>query len=117
MKRIIAVLGIVLAMSFVGLAQDGEMAKKQSKKAEKSMPKGDAEIQKCIADKFSNSEKLKSQGFSASVSNGEATLTGNANNAGSKGAATRIAKNCGAQKVTNNITAPAVKKKSGDKNN
>ena len=58
----------------------------------------------------------KSQGFSAKVSGGEATLTGNANNAGSKGAATGIAKRCGATKVTNNITSPAVSKpkKSGD---
>jgi len=116
MKRIVVVFCIVFAMSAFTPAQDaqpskgGEMAKSKSSKAEKSAPKGDADIQKCIMDKFANSEKLKSQGFSASVSNSEATLTGNARNAGSKGAATKIAKSCGAQKVTNNITAPPIPK-------
>jgi osmotically-inducible protein OsmY len=86
------------------------MAKKESApKAKKEMaPKSDDEIQKCIMDKFSNSEKLKSQGFNASVSSGEARLTGTARNAGSKGAATRIAQSCGAKSVTNGITAPNI---------
>jgi osmotically-inducible protein OsmY len=86
------------------------MAKKEgAPKAKKEMaPKSDDEIQKCIMDKFSNSEKLKSQGFNASVSNGEAKLTGSAQNAGSKGAATRIAQSCGAKSVTNSITAPNI---------
>jgi osmotically-inducible protein OsmY len=72
------------------------MAKKEgAPKARKEMaPKSDDEIQKCIMDKFSNSEKLKSQGFNASVNTGEARLTGTALNAGSKGAATRIARSC-----------------------
>jgi osmotically-inducible protein OsmY len=98
-------------------AQGGEMKKgdKKSEKKKEAMPSTDPDIQKCIADKFANSEKLKSQGFSATVSNGEATLTGTASNAGSKGAATGIAKRCGAKKVTNNITAPPVRPKKEEK--
>lgn len=126
MKRMITVLCFVFALSALGLAniprlaQGSEMMKSGEKKATKkagpAAPKSDTEVQKCISDKFANSEKLKSQGFSVTVSNGEATLAGTANNAGSKGAATRIAKSCGATKVTNNISSPPVAKpKSGDK--
>ena len=122
MKRMFTIFCFVVAVSALALAQGaqpaqgGEMTKKSTKKAEQAAPKGDAEVQKCIADKFANSEKLKSQGFNAAVTGGEATLTGAAKNAGSKGAATKIAKSCGAQKVTNNISAPPIPKpaKSGD---
>lgn len=120
MKRIFAVFCFVLALSAVALAQaqpaqGGEMMMKKSdkkaqKKAEKSVPQSDGDIQQCITDKLAKSEKLKSQSFSSAVSSGVVTLTGNAANAGSKGAVTRIAKSCGATKVINNITAPAVKK-------
>jgi osmotically-inducible protein OsmY len=118
MKRIIAAIFVVLLASAVALAQGAQPAqggemKKSEKKAEKkkeAAPKSDADIQKCITDKFAASAKLKSQGFSASVSGGVATLTGAATNAGSKGAATRIAQSCGAKSVTNNITAPPVAK-------
>jgi osmotically-inducible protein OsmY len=92
-----------------GQSSDTMTKKDGAPKAKKeTAPKSDNEIQKCIMDKFSNSEKLKSQGFNASVSNGEAKLTGTAQNAGSKGAATRIAQSCGAKSVTNNITAPNI---------
>lgn len=118
MKRIFAVLCLVMALSLAALAQGGEMMKsekKPAKKAESAGPKSDGEVQKCIADKLAKSEKLSKQDFHATVVSGEATLTGKANNAGSKGAATKIAKSCGATKVTNNITSPPVsKKKSGD---
>lgn len=119
MKRMFAVFCFVLALSAVAFAQaqpdqGGEMMKKSEKKAqkkaEKSVPQSDGDIQQCITDKLAKSEKLKSQSFSSAVSSGVVTLTGNAANAGSKGAATRIAKSCGATKVMNNITAPAVKK-------
>jgi hypothetical protein len=100
-------------------AQGGEMMKKSEKKAEKkaekkkdTAPKSDADIQKCIADKFAASEKTK--GFSASVSGGAATLTGDAATAGLKGNATRMAKSCGATSVTNNMTAPPVAKPKKD---
>jgi osmotically-inducible protein OsmY len=120
MKRMITVLCFVFALSAFAFAhgtqpaQGGETMKsgekKPARKSEPAAPKTDADIQKCIADKLAKSEKLKPQGFSATVSNGEATLTGTAQNAGSKGAATGIAKSCGASKVTNNITAPPVSK-------
>jgi osmotically-inducible protein OsmY len=91
--------------------QSGDtMAKKEGapKAKKETAPKSDDQIQKCIMDKFSNSEKLRPQGFTASVSGGEAKLAGTAQNAGSKGAATRIAQSCGAKSVTNNITAPNI---------
>lgn len=114
MKRILTILSFVLAVSVFAFAQTGEMTKKPADKsaAKKpaAAPKSDADIQKCITDKLAAAAKLKSQGFTASVSKGEATLTGTANNAGSKGAATKIAKSCGATKVTNNISSPPVSK-------
>ena len=117
MKRMFTVFCFLVAFSSLALAQGGEMMKSEKKSSQKaSAPKTDADIQKCITDKLAKSEKLSTQGFSATVSNSEATLTGNANNAGSKGAATKIAKSCGASKVTNNTTSPPVSKpkKSGD---
>ena len=113
MKRIFTILSFVLAITVFAFAQGGDTMKSSNKSAAKkpaAAPKSDADIQKCITDKFAAAEKLKSQGFSATVSNGEATLTGTASNAGSKGAATKIAKSCGATKVTNNITSPPVSK-------
>lgn len=120
MKRIITILCFVFALSAFAFAdgtllvQGGDTMKagekKPAKKSASATPKTDADIQKCISDKFANSEKLKPQGFIATVSNSEATLTGTAQNAGSKGAATRIAKSCGASKVTNNIASPPVAK-------
>ena len=113
MKRIFTVLSFVLVISVFAFAQTGDTMKSSGKSAAKkpaAAPKSDADIQKCITDKFAAAEKLKSQGFSATVSNGEATLIGTANNAGSKGAATKIAKSCGATKVTNNISSPPVSK-------
>jgi osmotically-inducible protein OsmY len=127
MKRIVfsililVLTGIVFITPALSKQANDTMAKKEraSKPKNDSAPKSDSEVQKCIMDKFSNSEKLKPQGFSASVSNGEAKLTGNAQNSGSKGAATRIAKNCGARSVSNNITAPNIprpKKSDSEKN-
>ena len=114
MKQLFTILCFVLALTISAFAQGGDTMKSSGKSAAKkpatTTPKSDAEIQKCILDKFSAGEKLKSQGFSAKVSTGEAILTGTANNAGSKGAATKIAKSCGATKVTNNISSPPVSK-------
>lgn len=70
--------------------------------------RSDSEIQKCIQGKLANSEKLRVQEFNVSVANSEATFTGAARNAGSKGAATRIGQSCGAAKIVNNISAPAI---------
>lgn|GEM_PF-1978515 len=103
-----------------GQSADMTVKKEAEKKSKKeAAPKSDDEIQKCIAGKLANSEKLKPQGFNATVSNSEATLTGNALNAGSKGAATRIAQSCGAKSVKNNIASPGIPrpKKSEEKKN
>src|SRR5689334_8719888 len=83
--------------------QESEMLKKKESKVSKAAaPKSDAEISKCIADKFSISKSIKNG--AATVINGEATLTGEAKSGGAKGGATRSAQACGAQKVTNKIT-------------
>jgi hypothetical protein len=58
--------------------------------------------------KLAGSEKLRDQDFTVNVSNSEAIFTGTARNAGSKGAVTRIGQSCGAVKVVNNISAPAI---------
>ena len=111
MKRMVTVFCFLVALSSLALAQGGEMMKSEKKTTKKAAaPTSDADIQKCITDKLAKSEKLSTQGLSATVSNGEATLTGTAKNAGSKGAATKMAKSCGASKVTNKITSPPVAK-------
>jgi osmotically-inducible protein OsmY len=116
-KTMMAILGLfflsILVMQnsqTVSGQSNDRMSKKENavKTRKEASPKSDDEIRKCIVDKFSNSEKLKSQNFNATVLNGEATLTGTAKNAGSKGATTRIAQSCGARSVKNNITAPAI---------
>jgi osmotically-inducible protein OsmY len=128
MKRIVlsilspVMLLMLSAVPAVMGQSDDTMAKKERapKVKKETAPKSDDEVQKCIMDKFSNSEKLKPQRFNASVSNGEAKLTGNAQNAGSKGAATRIAQSCGAKSVSNSITAPNIprpKKSESEKKN
>lgn len=83
-------------------AQGGEMTKKPTKTEKMAAPTSDADIQKCIQDKLAAAPKLKSESITATVSNGEATLTGNVK--AGKGSVTGIAKRCGANKVTNNIT-------------
>ncbi len=118
MKRIIVSILSLVFMSMVALAQSPATSepattttvkKETASRPKKEMaPKTDSEIQKCIEGKFARSEKLRPQGFSTSVSDGLVTLSGKAANAGSKGAATGIAKSCGAGSVTNNITAPAI---------
>ena len=72
-----------------------------------SAGKSDGEIRQCIENRLASSEKLGGQGFTVAVANREATLTGTARNSGSKGAVTRIARTCGADKVSNLITAPS----------
>ena len=72
-----------------------------------SAGKTDSEIRQCIENRLASSEKLGNQGFTVAVTNREATLSGTARNSGSKGAVTRIARTCGADKVSNLITAPS----------
>lgn len=128
MKKTIALtftllLTIAVASTQTSLAfQGGEMAKKKSDKPAKpaATPKPDADIQKCITDKFAASKNITNG--AAAVANAEATLTGEAKNPGTKSGATKTAKNCGAKKVVNNMTTakpePAPAKaadKAGDK--
>ena len=74
----------------------------------RSAQRSDTEIQRCIQGKLANSEKLRVQEFNVTVANSEATFTGAARTAGSKGAATRIGQSCGAAKIVNKISAPAI---------
>jgi osmotically-inducible protein OsmY len=89
-------------------ASQEEMKKKADKPAKAAAapkaPKTDADVQKCIADKFAASKTVTNG--AAAVANGAATLTGEAKNAGAKGGATRTAKACGAKTVVNNMTTP-----------
>ncbi|MBO0722250.1 MAG: BON domain-containing protein, partial [Blastocatellia bacterium] len=64
---------------------------------------------------FAANAKLKDLSLSATVSGGEATLTGDGKSGGNKNAANGIAKKCGAKKVTNNITVPGPAPKSEKK--
>lgn len=114
MKKTIALtftllLTVTFASSQASLAyQEGEMMmKKKTEKPPKvaAPPKTDSEIQKCVADKFAASKTITNG--AVTVTNGEATLTGEAKSAGAKGGATNQAKSCGARKVVNNITTPA----------
>jgi len=116
MKKSIALtftllLAVAFALTQTSLAsqEGGEMKKKADKPAKAAAapkaPKTDADIQKCISDKFAASKTIT--GGAAAVANNEATLTGEAKNAGAKGGATKTAKACGAQKVVNNLTTPA----------
>jgi len=75
---------------------------KQTKPA--AAPKSDSEIQSCVESKLAAAPKLKDQGFTVSVSQGVATLTGTTKVAGNKGGATNVAKSCGSKQVVNNIT-------------
>ena len=99
-------LTVAFALTQTSLAsQEPEMKKKADKTAKAAAaPKPDADIQKCISDKFAASKVITNG--SAAVSNGAATLSGEAKNAGAKGGATRSAKACGAKTVVNNMTTP-----------
>jgi osmotically-inducible protein OsmY len=84
-----------------------DTTKSAAQKAKNTVaPKSDEDIRKCITDGIAASAKLKGFGLTATVANGEATLTGEAKSSGNKNAAASIAKNCGAKKVINNITIP-----------
>ncbi|NBO64113.1 MAG: BON domain-containing protein [Acidobacteria bacterium] len=112
----VLVLSLVAIISSVVLAQEAGQSNSASLQGGVSAPGGstraatrtDAEIQSCIEGRLAASEKLRQQQFSVSVNSSEATFTGTARNAGSKGAVTRIGQSCGAIKIINNITAPGI---------
>lgn len=118
MKRMIAAMSslvLVSALALVAVAQDPTPAKSGMEKAKTTkkvaaVPTDDAGIQKCITDKLAASAALKGEGFTVTVKDGEATITGTTKIAGRKGGATRIAKGCGAKKVVNNVTVEAAAK-------
>src|SRR5262249_10041201 len=103
-------LTVAFALTQTSLAsQEGEMKKKADKPAKAAAapkaPKTDADVQKCISDKFAASKTITNG--AAAVANGAATLTGEAKNGGAKGGAARTAKACGAKPVANNLPPPA----------
>jgi len=112
MKKIITLMfTLLLTIAFSQAAQafqEGEMMKKKGKTEKAAAPASDAEIQKCISDKFAKSTTITNG--SVKVSSGQATITGEAKNGGAKGGATKSAKACGAKTVANNITIPETAK-------
>ncbi len=105
MKRItLSILSLILMT--VSIFALGEQSTEKA-----SVTKTDTQIESCITDRLARSEKLREQGFTVTVAEGVATLKGKAVNAGSKGAATRIAKSCGATTVKNEIDAPPIRSK------
>ena len=104
MKTILSGLALASLIALCSAAQTPAPAKQAAKGKKATAAKSDSEIESCITGKLAAASKLKDQGFSATVSGGVATLTGSANNSGSKGEANKIAKSCGAKKVVNNIT-------------
>ncbi|MBI1760215.1 MAG: BON domain-containing protein [Acidobacteria bacterium] len=120
MKRINAVLTIAVFVLLTCnvMAQDMQKkteAKPKAAKAKAALPTADADILKCIQDKFAGAASLKDKPPSVTVSGGTATITGEAKNGGAKGAATRYAKGCGAKQVKNDMTVAAGAKKAEKK--
>jgi len=97
--------GLISSLIFVSALTVQFFAQGNNNSPQKTAPpKDDSAIQTCISNKLAASTSLKDQNFSVSVASGVATLSGTAKNAGSKGAATNVAKGCGAKSVVNNIT-------------
>jgi hypothetical protein len=115
MKKIITLMFALSLTTVVALtqaaraSQDGEMMKKKSKTEKAAAaPASDADIQKCISDKFAKSKTITNG--AVTVSSGQATLTGEAKNGGAKGGGVKSAKACGAKTVVNNLTIPETAK-------
>ncbi len=105
MKKLIFTLTIPVLLAFLSA---GAAAQSAGTNTAPAAPKGDDEIQKCITDSFAKGASLKEQKLSVKVSGGVATISGVAKNQGSKGAASRIAKKCGAREVKNEATVENV---------
>lgn len=105
MKKFLFSVLVVAVFALSAMAQGATApAKEKPAKPAKAATAGksDAEIAKCINDKFAASSAIKNG--KASVSGGVATLTGDVNSGGAKGGQTVASKSCGATSVTNNIT-------------
>ena len=107
MRKILFSILVVAVTSFVALAQGATAPAPAKAKVAKpaAAPKSDADIAKCINDKFKISTSVKNG--NATVNGGAATLTGEASSGGAKGGATGSAKACGAKPITNNMTVVA----------
>ena len=118
MKRIITALcsaSLLVALTCLVNAQDmqkqpGTKPAAKPAKAKAAMPTSDADIQKCIQDKFVGAPSTKDKPPTVSVSGGVATITGEAKSGGQKSGASRMAKACGAKEVKNEMTMAAKKK-------
>lgn len=107
-------IALLALLAFNVTAQDMQKtpdAKPKAAKAKAALPTTDPDILKCIQEKFANAASLKDKPPSVTVTNGVATITGEAKNPGTKGAATRIAKSCGAKEIKNEMTVLAGIKK------
>ncbi len=117
MKRItfwLSCITLLAVLAFNVTAQDMQKkpeAKPKAAKTKAAMPTSDDEILKCIEEKFANAPSLKDKKPSVRVIGGVATITGEAKNGGAKGAATRIAKSCGAKAIKNEMPVAAKAKK------
>jgi osmotically-inducible protein OsmY len=109
MKKVMLVFSSLFLLATLVFAQDMQKQSAPKKKPAKEMPTSDADIQKCIQDRFANSASMKDNPPKVTVSGGVATITGEAKNGGQKGAATRSAKSCGAKEVKNEMTVAAKK--------
>ncbi len=114
-KQLVLAMGSLSLLVTIAFAQEMQKQpatpKAKPAKAKAAMPTSDADIQKCIQDRFANSPSMKDKPPTVSVSGGVATITGEAKNGGQKGAATRSAKSCGAKEVKNEMTVAAKMKK------
>jgi len=105
MRKMIALTFTLLLTTAFALAQTAPEKKAEKPKKAAAAPKADADVQKCINDKLATNKAIT--GGTAAVASGEATLTGEAKNAGAKNGAAKTATGCGAKKVANNITVAA----------
>ena len=105
MRKMIALTFTLLLTTAFALAQTQPEKKAEKPKKAPAAAKSDADVQKCINDKLATNKAIT--GGSAAVASLEATLTGEAKNAGAKNGAGKTATGCGAKKVTNNITVAA----------
>lgn len=111
-------IALLALLAFNVTAQDMQKspdAKPKATKAKAALPTTDPDILKCIQEKFANAVSLKDKPPSVTVTNGVATITGEAKNGGAKGGATRIAKSCGAKEIKNEMTVAASAKKPAEK--
>jgi osmotically-inducible protein OsmY len=105
---------ILLALILTAASQPS-VAQAQTAKPAAAAPAEDEALQKKIQEKFSKA-KAGDGKFQVRVRNGTAYLSGRADVAQHKGAATRMAKTAGAKRVVNNITVSEAAKQKASRN-